>query len=156
MNEAPKSGYRLNVAMIVFNEENKVLLCRRKNSENWQFPQGGVDDDEDITQAMYRELNEEVGLLPEQVTITAQSKGLFYYDIPPNIRSMVLGGKFKGQAQKYFLLKLVSGKINLTKESNPEFDDFNWVTFWYPLHKVVDFKKNVYRKALNEFKDFLN
>ena len=156
MNEEPKSGYRLNVAMIVFNEENKVLLCKRKNSENWQFPQGGVDDDEDITQAMYRELNEEVGLLPEQVTITAQSKDLIYYDIPPNIRSMVLGGKFKGQAQKYFLLKLVSGKINLTKESNPEFDDFNWVTFWYPLHKVVDFKKNVYRKALNEFKDFLN
>ena len=76
MNEAPKSGYRLNVAMIVFNEENKVLLCRRKNSENWQFPQGGVDGDEDITEAMYRELNEEVGLLPEQVTITAQSKDL--------------------------------------------------------------------------------
>ena len=58
--------------------------------------------------------------------------------------------------RKNILLKLVSGKINLTKESNPEFDDFNWVTFWYPLHKVVDFKKNVYRKALNEFKDFLN
>ena len=52
MNEAPKSGYRLNVAMIVFNEENKVLFCRRKNSEIWQFPQGGVDDDEDI---MYNE-----------------------------------------------------------------------------------------------------
>ena len=153
MTEAPKSGYRLNVAMIVFNEENKVLFCRRKNSENWQFPQGGVDDDEDITQAMYRELNEEVGLEKDNVEIKAVSKNLIYYDIPKNIRSRVLGGKFKGQAQKYFLLKLISGDVDLNIENTPEFDKHSWVPFWYPLNQVVDFKKEAYRSALIELKN---
>ena len=151
-----KEGYRPNVAMVVINSQKKVLICRRRNTKTWQFPQGGIDKGEDIKNAMYRELLEEVGLKKEEVEYVGESAETIFYDIPKTIRSKVLGGKFKGQAQKYFLLKLVSGKINLTKESNPEFDDFNWVTFWYPLHKVVDFKKNVYRKALNEFKDFLN
>ena len=99
MSNHVNSGYRLNVAMIVLNQENKVLFCKRKNTSNWQFPQGGVDDDEDLTKAMYRELNEEVGLDFDQVKIKSESKNLIYYDIPSNLRSRVLGGKYKGQAQ---------------------------------------------------------
>ena len=156
MNFQTKEGYRLNVAMIIFNEDKKVLFCRRKNTENWQFPQGGVDQGEKIESAMLRELEEEVGLLEREISIIAESLDLIYYDIPKNIRSKVLGGKYKGQAQKYFLLKLTSGEINLNKEKNPEFDDYKWVPFWFPLRRVVDFKKEAYRKALIEFKDKMN
>ena len=148
-----KTGYRLNVAMIVLNKENKSLFCKRRNTDNWQFPQGGVDEDETIESAMFRELNEEVGLNEENVEIKAVSQNLIYYDIPKKIRSRVLGGKFKGQAQKYFLLKLISGEIDLKKENIPEFDKYTWVPFWYPLNQVVDFKKEAYRNALIEFKN---
>ena len=148
-----KTGYRLNVAMIVFNKDNKVLFCKRRNTENWQFPQGGVDENENIESAMFRELNEEVGLEKDNVEIKAVSQNLIYYDIPKNIRSRVLGGKFKGQAQKYFLLKLISGDVDLNIENTPEFDKYSWVPFWYPLNQVVDFKKEAYRSALIEFKN---
>ena len=120
-----KTGYRLNVAMIVLNEDNKVLFCKRRSTENWQFPQGGVDENENIESAMFRELNEEVGLEKDNVEIKAVSQNLIYYDIPKSIRSRVLGGKFKGQAQKYFLLKLISGDVDLNRENTPEFDEYN-------------------------------
>ena len=148
-----KTGYRLNVAMIVLNKDNKVLFCKRRNTENWQFPQGGVDENENIESAMFRELNEEVGLEKDNVEIKAVSQNFIYYDIPKNIQSRVLGGKFKGQAQKYFLLKLISGDVDLNIENTPEFDKYNWVPFWYPLNQVVDFKKEAYRSALIEFKN---
>ena len=148
-----KTGYRLNVAMIVLNKDNKVLFCKRRNTENWQFPQGGVDENENIESAMFRELNEEVGLERDNVAIKAVSQNLNYYDIPKNIRSRVLGGKFKGQAQKYFLLKLISGDVDLNIENTPEFDKHSWVPFWYPLNQVVDFKKEAYRSALIELKN---
>ena len=148
-----KTGYRLNVAMIVLNKDNKVLFCKRRNTENWQFPQGGVDENENIESAMFRELNEEVGLEKDNVAIKAVSQNLIYYDIPKNIRSRVLGGKFKGQAQKYFLLKLISGDVDLNIENTPEFDKHSWVPFWYPLNQVVDFKKEAYRNALIELKN---
>ena len=148
-----KTGYRLNVAMIVLNEDNKVLFCKRRNTENWQFPQGGVDENENIESAMFRELNEEVGLEKENIEIKAVSQNLIYYDIPKSIRSRVLGGKFKGQAQKYFLLKLISGDVDLNRENTPEFDEYSWVPFWYPLNQVVDLKKEAYRSALIELKN---
>ncbi|MDA9725128.1 RNA pyrophosphohydrolase [Gammaproteobacteria bacterium] len=151
-----KTGYRLNVAMIVLNKDNKVLFCKRRNTENWQFPQGGVDKNENIESAMFRELNEEVGLEKDNVEIKAVSQNLIYYDIPKNIRSRVLGGKFKGQAQKYFLLKLISGDVDLNIENTPEFDKYSWVSFWYPLYQVVDFKKEAYRSALIELKNQIN
>ena len=148
-----KTGYRLNVAMIVLNKDNKVLFCKRRSTENWQFPQGGVDENENIESAMFRELNEEVGLEKDNVEIKAVSQNLIYYDIPKNIRSRVLGGKFRGQAQKYFLLKLISGDVDLNIENTPEFDKHSWVPFWYPLNQVVDFKKEAYRSALIELKN---
>ena len=125
MNFKIETGYRLNVAMIVLNEEKRSLFCKRRNTENWQFPQGGVDGEEHIETAMYRELNEEVGLKKDNVEIIAASKDLIYYDIPRNIRSRVLGGKYKGQAQKYFLLKLIFGDIDLNLEDTPEFDQYS-------------------------------
>jgi len=147
-------GYRPNVAMVVINSANKVLICRRKNTRTWQFPQGGIDNGEDIKKAMYRELSEEVGLSKDDVSLVGESEGTITYDIPKTIRSKVLGGKFKGQEQKWFLLKLNKDncEIKLDNEAFPEFDKYEWVSFWQPLNRIVDFKREAYRKALSELR----
>ena len=147
-------GYRPNVAMVVINSANKVLICRRKNTRTWQFPQGGIDNGEDIKKAMYRELSEEVGLSKDDVSLVGESEYTITYDIPKTIRSKVLGGKFKGQEQKWFLLKLNKDncEIKLDNEAFPEFDKYEWVSFWQPLNRIVDFKREAYRKALSELR----
>jgi putative (di)nucleoside polyphosphate hydrolase len=151
---ANNEGYRPNVAMVVTNSMNKVLICRRKNTRTWQFPQGGIDNGEDIKKAMYRELSEEVGLSKDDVSLVGESEGTITYDIPKTIRSKVLGGKFKGQEQKWFLLKLKkdNSEIKLDNETFPEFDKYEWVSFWQPLNRIVDFKREAYREALSELR----
>ena len=152
--KANNEGYRPNVAMVVINSMNKVLICRRKNTRTWQFPQGGIDNGEDIKKAMYRELSEEVGLSKDDVSLVGESEGTITYDIPKTIRSKVLGGKFKGQEQKWFLLKLKkdNSEIKLDNEAFPEFDKYEWVSFWQPLNRIVDFKREAYREALSELR----
>ena len=152
--KANNEGYRPNVAMVVINSMNKVLICRRKNTRTWQFPQGGIDNGEDIKKAMYRELAEEVGLSKADVILVGESEGTITYEIPKTIRSKVLGGKFKGQEQKWFLLKLKkdNSEIKLDNEAFPEFDKYEWVSFWQPLNRIVDFKREAYREALSELR----
>ncbi|MBV12777.1 MAG: RNA pyrophosphohydrolase [Flavobacteriaceae bacterium] len=157
MNIKAREGYRPNVAMIVINNDNKVLICRRRNTQTWQFPQGGIDPNENIQEAMYRELHEEVGLSKEDVNIIGKSKKTITYDIPITLRSKVLGGKFKGQDQKWFLLKTIKDdlKINLNNEMIPEFEEFEWVSYWRSLDRIIDFKKEAYRQALTELRFFI-
>ena len=157
MNIEIKEGYRPNVAMVVVNSKNKVLICRRRNTQTWQFPQGGIDSDEDITEAMYRELFEEVGLSKKDIDVLGESKGTITYDIPLTLRSMVLGGKFKGQVQKWFLARIKNDdfKINLENEAFPEFEEYEWVSYWRPLDRIIDFKKEAYRLALTELRYML-
>lgn len=152
--KASKEGYRPNVAMVVLNSKNKVLICRRTNTKTWQFPQGGVDDNENLEKAMYRELLEEVGLRKDDVQYIGESEDTIIYDIPKTIRSKVLGGKFKGQEQKWFLLRIKNDdhEIRLDYEAFPEFDTFEWVSFWQPIDRIVDFKREAYRKALSELR----
>lgn len=157
MNMKIKVGYRPNVAMVVINSENKVLICRRRNTQTWQFPQGGIDADEDIKEAMYRELFEEVGLSKQDIEVIGESKATITYDIPKTLRSLVLGGKFKGQDQKWFLLRIKNDEcnINLENEALPEFEEFEWVSYWRPLDRIIDFKKEAYRQALMELRHML-
>jgi putative (di)nucleoside polyphosphate hydrolase len=152
--KASKEGYRPNVAMVVLNSKNKVLICRRTNTKTWQFPQGGVDNNENLEKAMYRELLEEVGLRKDDVQYIGESDDTIIYDIPKTIRSNVLGGKFKGQEQKWFLLRIKNDEheIRLDYEAFPEFDTFEWVSFWQPIDRIVDFKREAYRKALSELR----
>ena len=154
MMKASKEGYRPNVAMVVLNSKNKVLICRRTNTKTWQFPQGGVDDNENLEKAMYRELLEEVGLRKDDVQYIGESDDTIIYDIPKTIRSKVLGGKFKGQEQKWFLLRIKNDdhEIRLDYEAFPEFDTYEWVSFWQPIDRIVDFKREAYRKALSELR----
>ena len=133
-----KEGYRPNVAMVVINSQKKVLICRRRNTKTWQFPQGGIDKGEDIKNAMYRELLEEVGLKKEEVEYVGESTETIFYDIPKTIRSKVLGGKFKGQEQKWFLLKLKKDnqQIKLDYEDFPEFDKYELVSYCQPIDRI--------------------
>jgi len=146
-------SYRKNVGLIVLNNQNQLLICRRKDQQTWQFPQGGIDAGESARVAAYRELFEEVGILKKDVSIIKESLHWYQYDLPHKYqqRSDVMK-KFKGQTQKWFLLKAKTElTINLLNEIPQEFVAYKWVSFWYPLSHIVLFKKEVYSSVLNEF-----
>ena len=148
-----KNGFRSNIAMIVSNGCGKVLLAKRIGQNSWQFPQGGIDGDEVPKDALFRELKEEVGLDQKDVEILKQSSQWFKYKIPPNLQRKRSKPVCIGQKQKWFFLKLVSDESNIKLDltSNPEFDEWQWVNYWYPISAVISFKKKVYQQALREF-----
>ena len=129
-----------------------MLYCKRKNSNNWQFPQGGIDKNEDIFDAALRELYEEVGIDENKIKLIKESDNWYKYDLPKKYkRNSFLWESFKGQKQKWFLFKLIEEtKIDLNNENNPEFDEFNWVDYWKPLDEIVEFKREIYEKVLTE------
>jgi putative (di)nucleoside polyphosphate hydrolase len=118
--------------------------------DGWQFPQGGMNSDETPLEAMYRELREEVGLLPEHVELLHSTPGWLRYRLPS--RCIRPGEKPRciGQKQVWFLLRLLACESNLRLDLNarPEFDRFRWVDYWYPVEHVVAFKREVYTRAL--------
>ena len=148
------SGYRLNVGLIVANKQGKVLLCKRKGVNSWQFPQGGIDYAENSLKAAKRELLEEVGIRSKSIKLIESLDEWLKYDIPiKKMRKKVINRNLKGQKQKWFLFKLKE-HVEITFENDPdnEFDDFKWVSYWYPLNVIVSFKEKVYREALNKLK----
>lgn len=150
-----KNGYRANVGIIITNEHQQVLWAKRVyNKDAWQFPQGGVQQKETPEQTMYRELYEEIGLLPEHVNIIAQSKNWLKYKLPKHLLRHDSQPLCIGQKQKWFLLRLTADEsaINLNVGEKPEFNDWCWVDYWHPVENIIYFKKQVYRQALTEFK----
>ena len=149
-----EQGYRLNVGIVIANCEGKLLLCKRRGMNSWQFPQGGIDNNEDPFEAAKRELYEEVGINSKYVKLIKSSDEWYKYDVPEKSRRKILINKnFKGQKQKWFLFRLKeSVKISFENDPDNEFDDFKCVSYWYPLAVIVSFKEAVYRKALNELK----
>ena len=147
-----EKGYRLNVGIIVANSDGKLLYCKRKNSDNWQFPQGGIDRNEDPFLAALRELYEEVGIQKDKVNLIKESENWYKYDLPSKYKkNNFLWNDFKGQKQKWFLFKLIEEvMIDLNNENNPEFDEFDWVDYWKPLDEIVEFKREIYKKVLSE------
>ncbi len=147
-----EKGYRLNVGIIVANSDGKLLYCKRKNSDNWQFPQGGIDRNEDPFLAALRELYEEVGIQKDKVNLIKESENWYKYDLPRKYKkNNFLWSDFKGQKQKWFLFKLIEEvMIDLNNENNPEFDEFDWVDYWKPLDEIVEFKREIYKKVLCE------
>lgn len=144
-------GYRLNVGIILANSAGKVFLGKRVNQNAWQFPQGGLDDQENIEAAVYRELMEEVGLWQDKVEIIGHTRQWLKYKLPKKlIRSTT--PLCIGQKQKWFLLRLTGADedINLRAGKKPEFDDWRWVNYWFALSQVIHFKREVYRRALKE------
>ncbi|WP_392558207.1 RNA pyrophosphohydrolase [Orbus mooreae] len=146
-------GYRPNVGIIICNRHGQLLWARRFGQNSWQFPQGGINNNETPEQAMFRELNEEVGLLPKDVKILSVTNGWLRYKLPKRMVRWENEPVCIGQKQKWFLLELISDVsfINLSLTSSPEFDDWKWVSYWYPVRQVITFKRDVYRKAMKEF-----
>lgn len=148
-------GFRPNVGIVVASGEGtgQVLWARRVGGHDaWQFPQGGINEGESPEEALFRELYEEVGLGPDDVSIVGRTKGWLRYRLPRRLRRYNSTPGFVGQKQKWFLLELHApdSAVRMDCAGKPEFDHWAWVSFWYPLTQVVDFKREVYRHALAE------
>lgn len=145
-------GYRPNVGIILTNRHDQVLWARRIGQDAWQFPQGGIRAHETPVDALYRELREEVGLAKDEVKIIACTRGWLKYRLPRRLIRHNSMPVCIGQKQKWFLLRLVANdnRISFTATEEPEFDGWDWVSYWYPVAKVVPFKREVYRQALTE------
>lgn len=145
------NGYRLNVGIVLANQTGKVFLGKRIKQNAWQFPQGGLDDQENLEEAVFRELLEEVGLTRDKVEIIGHTRQWLKYKLPKRlIRSTK--PTCIGQKQKWFLLKFIGldSDIDLAASIKPEFDGWEWVNYWFPLSQVIHFKREVYRRALKE------
>ena len=144
---------RTGVGIILLNNDNKVFVARRIDNAKkfWQMPQGGVDEGEDFLKAAYRELEEETSV--KSVELIKELDGTITYELPDRLLGIIWKGKYKGQKQKWFLFKLKKN-VEVTFENDPdnEFDDFKWVSYWYPLNVIISFKEKVYREALNKLK----
>ena len=151
-------GLRLNVGIIIVNHENKVFWAKRIKGRNaWQFPQGGINQNETPRQAMYRELYEELGLLEKDVEFVSVTKKWMTYLLPKRFQRQHSVPLCVGQKQKWFLLRLVSPDetISLDVTDKPEFSEWHWVDYWHAPEHVISFKKNVYRRALQVFEPIL-
>jgi putative (di)nucleoside polyphosphate hydrolase len=153
-----REGYRPNVGIILCNAKNEVFWGKRIREHSWQFPQGGIKRGETPEQAMFRELHEEVGLLPEHVSILGRTKDWLRYDVPTHWVKREWRGSYKGQKQIWFLLRLTGrdSDVSLRASDHPEFDAWRWNHFWVPLDAVIEFKRGVYEQALNELARFLD
>ncbi len=150
-------GYRPNVGIILSNPEGKVFWARRFGQNAWQFPQGGIRDHETPDEAMYRELFEEVGLLPEHVELIGKTRSWLRYRLPKRMVRKHSNPVCIGQKQIWFVLKLLGTEndFNLCHMEKPEFDHWCWVDYWHPMREVVFFKRNVYQRALAELEPLL-
>lgn len=146
-------GFRPNVGIVLSNNLGQVLWARRVGGRDaWQFPQGGVHSDESIEDALFRELFEEVGLDRTHVEILAKTSGWLCYRLPRHLLRNNSSPGFKGQKQKWFLLRMLAEDelVQMDHTDKPEFDQWRWVSYWYPISQVVEFKRQVYRRALKE------
>jgi len=145
-------GFRPNVGIILANSQGQVLWARRIGQSSWQFPQGGINEGETPEQAMYREVEEEIGLKASDIEIVAVTRGWLRYRLPKRMIRHHSLPVCIGQKQKWYLLKIISDDtaININATDSPEFDGWRWVSYWYPLGQVISFKREVYRKAMKE------
>ena len=148
---------RTGVGIIVLNQDNKVFVARRiDNAKNfWQMPQGGVDKGEDFLKAAYRELEEETSI--KSVKLIQELEGTITYELPDHLLGIIWKGRYKGQKQKWFLMKFTGDEkeINI-KTKNPEFLEWKWVNLNQITELVVDFKLHVYKELKERVKKIIN
>ena len=145
-------GFRANVGIILANTQDRLLLGGRLGDKGWQFPQGGIQTGETAEQAMYRELEEEIGLTRDDVILLGSTKCWLRYRLPN--RFVRRGNKTRciGQKQRWFILRLhvSDDRVQLDRSESPEFDRWRWVEFWQPVNEAIYFKRRVYAQALHE------
>ena len=145
------------VGIIVLNKENKVFVAKRiDNPKNfWQMPQGGVDENEDFLKAAYRELEEETSI--KNVELIKELDGTITYELPDHLLGVIWKGKYKGQKQKWFLMRFIGNEKEIDiKTKNPEFLDWKWIEVDMITDVVVDFKLHVYKELKEKIKKIIN
>jgi putative (di)nucleoside polyphosphate hydrolase len=152
MDHYDTDGFRSNVGIIVTREDGSLLLGGRIGQSGWQFPQGGIQVDESPLEAMYRELDEEIGLGADDVEILGQTSDWLHYRLPDKYIRRDRDPVCIGQKQRWFMLRLVASETRLTLDRSdlPEFDRWRWVDYWRPVKEVIYFKRGVYISALEE------
>ncbi len=148
-----EEGYRANVGIILMRGDGQLFLGGMTGGRGWQFPQGGVQRGESLTDALYRELHEEVGLHRHDVELLAQTRGWLHYRLPSRYVRRTSLPLCIGQKQRWFLLRLKDEESQFRFDASPvpaEFDRWRWVSYWDPIREVVYFKRQVYERALHE------
>jgi len=152
-----EQGYRANVGILLCNDDGQLFWGKRARMNAWQFPQGGIRPDESFDRAMFRELREEVGLLPDHVRILGFTREWVRYQLPSRYIRSESRPLCIGQKQIWYLLKLVVDECNVRLDTShrPEFDHWRWVDFGTAVQQVVEFKRDVYRQAMEELSPLL-
>ena len=150
--------YRLNVGIMLINHDGLVFVGQRRDnhSDAWQMPQGGIDDGENPKEAALRELHEETGIPTNLVQVLEVSENWISYDLPKDLISQLWGGRFRGQKQKWYLMRFLGSdtEVNIQTET-PEFSAWKWIPPDALVENIVPFKKSVYQKVLSEFSKIL-
>ena len=148
------TAYRPNVGVILVNQDGLVFVAARLDNpaDAWQMPQGGIDKGEDPREAAVRELEEEIGTA--KVEILAESEGWYEYDLPPELIGRMWGGKYRGQKQKWFVLRFLGKDSDIDLNTrHPEFRDWKWVPFEQVPDLIVPFKRALYQELVATFGD---
>ena len=148
---------RSGVGIVVLNKQNKVFVAKRiDNPKNfWQMPQGGVDEGENFLKAAYRELEEETSI--KNVELIQELEGTIIYELPDHLLGIIWKGKYKGQKQKWFLMRFLGldSDINI-KTENPEFVEWKWINLEEITNVVVNFKLHVYKDLKEKINKIIN
>ncbi len=159
MIDAQTLPYRPCAGIMLANHDGKIFVGQRidnRESEAWQMPQGGIDDNEDAAAAALRELEEETGVSPELVDIIARSRDEYYYDLPPELIGKLWKGKWRGQRQHWFLMRFKGqdSDININT-AHPEFWRWQWIAPQTAPALIVPFKRRLYEQVIEEFADLI-
>ena len=148
---------REGVGIVVLNKENKVFVARRiDNPKNfWQMPQGGVNEGENYFNAALRELEEETGI--KEIELISEIDEMMTYELPEHLLGIIWKGKYKGQKQKWFLMRYLGNDDDINiKTNNPEFLDWKWIDLDMITEVVVDFKLHIYKELKEKIKKIIN
>ncbi|OUW48606.1 MAG: RNA pyrophosphohydrolase [Candidatus Pelagibacter sp. TMED196] len=152
-----KLPLRIGVGAIVLNKKNQVFVGKRKDNpvDKWQMPQGGVNEGEDLTQAMIRELHEETGI--QNIKIINVIEGWYEYELPKYLLGRIWKGKYRGQKQKWFIVKFLGNDEEINLEiDKPEFIEWRWLDVKNLPSVIVDFKRKVYEQLVPKIRKFTN
>ncbi len=156
--EIARLPYRPCVGVMLINRDGLVFVGQRNDrfEDAWQMPQGGVDPGEDAREAALRELREETGVSADLVEILAETSGWLPYDLPHDIVPVIWKGRFRGQEQKWFLMRFTGtdAQVDIATD-HPEFTTWKWLEADRLVEHIVPFKRDVYERVLAEFEGML-
>lgn len=143
---------------MLVNAKRQIFVGQRHDNalDAWQMPQGGIDKGEDDEAAAFRELGEETGIAPHLATIIARSAGEHLYDLPPSLMGKIWGGRYRGQRQRWFLMRFLGSDADINiNTTSPEFRAWRWVDMDDLVKLIVPFKRELYTNVIAEFRPFL-